>query len=176
MALKIPSLRIPVFVSCPTALRSAQEESAQIILDHLEKNKLQWRALGRPDYPRKLPLSEVIGMIKHCAGGVILGFEQYEANDVTYRRGIKGHARKLNGPIHFPTPWNHLEAGILFSLRLPILVFREPGIEGGIFDVGIIAEFTHAMPTPNMSKTARESLDDLFQRWAAEVRTQYHES
>jgi hypothetical protein len=174
MALKIPPLRIPVFVSCPSALRRAQEESAQIILEHLEKNKLQWRALGRPDYPRQLPLSEVIGMVQHCSGGVVLGFEQYEAKNVTYRRGIKGHSKKLNGPLHFPTPWNHLEAGILYSHKLPILVFREPGITGGIFDVGIIADFTHVMPTPNMSRTAKDELDSLFQRWAAEVRTRYH--
>ena len=175
MALTIPPLRIPIFVSCPSALRPTQEKSAQIIFDQLEKNKLQWRALGQPDYPRKLPLHEVIGMIKHCSGGIVLGFEQFEAKDVRYRRGVKGHSRKLPGTVCFPTPWNHLEAGILFSLKLPILVFREPRIEGGIFDRGIIEDFTHVMPTPTMSKTAKDELDTLFQRWAGEVRGYYHE-
>jgi hypothetical protein len=174
MALKIPPLRIPVFVSCPSQLRPQQEASAQIILEHLEKNKLQWRALGRPDYPRRLPLAEVVGMIRHCSGGVILGFEQYEARGVTYRRGIRGHTEKLKGPVHFPTPWNHLESGILFSLNLPILVFHEPGIAGGIFDVGIIPDFTHKMPTRGLSKTAKDELDSLFQRFAGEVRQRYH--
>src|SRR5437016_1973720 len=128
MHLKIPPLRIPVFVSCPSALRPAQKASEQIILDHLEKNKLQWRALGQPDYSRKLPLAEVVGMIKHCSGGVVLGFEQFEANNVEYRRGVKGQSKKLPGKTHFPTPWNQLEAGILFSHHLPILVFHEPTI------------------------------------------------
>jgi hypothetical protein len=174
MPLKVPPLRIPVFVSCPSQLRPEQEASAQIILDHLEKNKLQWRALGRPDYPRRLPLAEVVGMIKHCSGGVVLGFEQYQAKEVTFRRGIKGHSSRMKGPICFPTPWNHLESGILFSFNLPILVFHEPAIEGGVFDVGVVPDFTHKMPVPKMSTTAKDELDSLFQRWAGEVRQRYH--
>jgi len=172
--LKIPPLRIPVFVSCPSALRPQQKASAQIVLDQLEKNKLQWRALGQPDYSRKLPLAEVIGMIKHCSGGVILGFEQFEARGVVYRRGVMGKMKKLPGKTCFPTPWNHLEAGILFSHRLPILVFHEATVTGGIFDTGIIPEFTHKMPTRGMSKSARDELDTLFQRWASEVKDHYH--
>jgi hypothetical protein len=174
MNLKIPPLRIPVFVSCPSALRPGQKASAQMILDQLEKNKLQWRALGQPDYSRKLPLAEVIGMIKHCSGGLILGFEQFEAKSVDYRRGVKGQYKKL-GKTCFPTPWNHLEAGILYSRKLPILIFHEPTIRGGIFDVGIIPEFTHKMPTPNMSRSAKDELDTLFLRWASEVKNHYHE-
>jgi len=113
-------------------------------------------------------------MIKHCSGGVILGFEQFYAKEVTYRRGVKGHSKKLRKPVHFPTPWNYLESGILFSFNLPILVFHEPSIQGGIFDVGVIPDFTHKMPTPNMPKSAKEELDALFQRWAGEVRGRYH--
>lgn len=174
MALQIPPLRIPVFVSCPSSLRPDQEASARIILEHLEINRLQWRALGQPDYPRKLPLQEVIGMIRHCSGGVILGFEQYEAKDVIYRRGVKNKEQALSSPVCFPTPWNHLEAGILYSLNLPILVFHEPTIEGGVFDRGIVPEFTHLMPTRRMSKRALDAFGDLFQRWAGEVRDRYH--
>jgi hypothetical protein len=174
MALAIPSLRIPVFVSCPSALRPDQESSARMILEQLRLNRLQWRALGQPDYPRKLPLQEVIGMIKHCSGGVILGFEQYEGKGVKYRRGVKGKEKTLKGTTCFPTPWNHLEAGILFSLKLPILVFREPSIEGGVFDRGIVEDFTHTMPTRKMTQKAKDELGSLFQRWAGEVRAHYH--
>lgn len=173
MALNIPPLRIPVFVSCPSVLRADQEASARIVLDHLEQNGLQWRALGQPDYPRKLPLHEVIGMITHCSGGVVLGFQQYTAERVVYRRGIKGHQTKRDR-MHFPTPWNHLEAGILYSLKLPILVFREEGIEGGVFDRGIVEDFTHVMPAPRMKPKTRDEFRTLFQRWAGEVRARYH--
>jgi hypothetical protein len=175
MALKIDPLRIPVFVSCPSALRKDQEDSAQIILDHLEKNKLQWRALGRPDYPRDLPLREVIRMIKKCAGGVVLGFQQFEANNVIYRKGVKGSSKILKGKTWFPTPWNDIEAGILFALNLPVLVFRESNIQTGIFDDRVRNDYTHPMPTTKMSKIAKEELDSLIQRWAGEVKTLYYE-
>ncbi|HSS79016.1 MAG TPA: hypothetical protein VLV54_20010 [Thermoanaerobaculia bacterium] len=113
-------------------------------------------------------------MIKHCSGGVILGFEQYEAKNVIYRRGVKGREERKKDPVYFPTPWNHLEAGILFSLNLPILVFREPSIEGGVFDKGIVESFTHMMPTRRMGKKAADELGALFQRWAGEVKAHYH--
>ncbi len=100
MALKIPRLRIPVFVSCPWGINRDQEKKAKLVLDLLERNKLQWRALGQSDYPRNLPLAEVVGMIRHCSGGLILGFEQCWIRSGIYRRGVrrppnKGGQRKL---------------------------------------------------------------------------------
>lgn len=113
-------------------------------------------------------------MIKHCSGGIILGFEQYNSSSMVYRRGVKGKEKKMAGPIVFPTPWNQLEAGILYSFSLPLLIFKEPGIEGGIFDVGIIDSFTHEMPSTKMSRSKQEDLDSLFQRWTSEVQNHYY--
>ena len=172
--MKITRMRVPVFVSCPTNLSPEQEASARIIMRHLNKNKLEWRALGRSDYPRNLPLREVLRLIKHCSGGVILGFEQFKAPAGVHRRGTSKEAEP-DGPIVMPTPWNHLEAGILFNQKLPILIFREPGIEGGIFDLGITDVFIHMMPTPGMSREASDDLDTVFQVWASEVRHYYYE-
>jgi hypothetical protein len=171
---KITRMRIPVFVSCPTNLSPEQEASAQIIMRLLKKNKLEWRALGRSDYPRNLPLREVLRLIKHCSGGLILGFEQFRAPSGVHRRGTSKEEEK-DSPIVMPTPWNHLEAGILFNQKLPLLIFREPGVEGGIFDLGITDVFIHMMPTPGMSREASDDLDTVFQVWASEVRHYYYE-
>ncbi|MFY9959029.1 hypothetical protein [Bradyrhizobium sp.] len=54
---------------------------------------------------------------------------------------------KAMNDMPLPTPWNHLEARILFSRRLPVLVFREKGISGGIFDEGVTDVFIHKMPS-----------------------------
>jgi hypothetical protein len=75
-----------------------------------------------------------------------------------------------------PTEWNHLEAGILFGLRLPILIFRERGIAGGVFDPGVSDAFTHEMPTPKDAKEHREALGDVFLKWQAEVRRHYYDA
>lgn len=173
--LKIPRMRIPVFVSAPSSdnLSPEQEQSAAIIYKLVARYKLEWRALGRSDYPNDLPLKEVLRMVKHCSGGIILGFEQFRANTGESKRGSP-NSKVINSAVSFSTPWNHLEAGILFSSGLPMMIFREPGISGGVFDVGTSEVFIHQMPTPTMSAQALDDLDSVFQNWVARVRRHYY--
>src|SRR4051794_3318305 len=125
-------MKIPVFVSSPSALNTTQNAARRRVLAQLDRLGLEPRALGRTDYPTDCPLREVAVIAKHCFGGVILGFEQFHAPSGIWKRGAKEqHLAKK--PVIFPTAWNQLEAGILFGLRLPLLVFREPGLSGGIF-------------------------------------------
>src|SRR5215472_948608 len=117
-------MKIPVFVSCPTALSPTQERSRSALVAFLDDLSLEPRALGRSDYPAEFPLREVLVIAKHCAGGLILGFEQFQATSGAWKRGTKGEKKLgVNQTASFPTPWNHLEAGILFGLKLPILIF-----------------------------------------------------
>src|SRR3954447_6075864 len=115
---------IPVFVSCPTSLNDAQRASRAVIIRQLKRFNLEARALGRSDYPTELPLREVTLVARHCSGGVILGFEQYLSLGGVHKPGTPEEQRHEN-ELKMATPWNHLEAGILFGLRLPILIFRE---------------------------------------------------
>ena len=176
MALVIPRMRIPVFVSCPSKLSPAQDKSAEIIQRLITKNKMEWRALGRSDYPGSLPLREVVRMIKHCSGGIVLGFEQYKfPPGGISQRGHKDE-NKIDTEFVAPTSWNNLEAGILYARQLPMLIFKEKGITGGVFDVGASDIFIHTMPTDGMPDEALEDLDSVFQRWASEVRRHYYDS
>jgi hypothetical protein len=166
-------MKIPIFVSCPTNLNLDQERSQKIILQELSRANLEPRALGRSDYPTELPLREVLILARHCAGGVILGFEQFHAETGTWKRGTTG-LQRIDKPVPFPTAWNYLEAGILFSLGLPLLVFREEGITGGVFDNGVTDVFVHPMPVAGMSASKKKGLTAVFQKWQAGVRTQYY--
>jgi len=172
--MEIERMRIPVFVSCPSALSPEQETAALFIKSLIDKNKLVWRALGRSDYSYKLPLTEVLGMIKHCSGGIILGFKQFEAPSGVFKKGTDKE-KVVSDRIVMPTPWNHLEAGILFNQKLPILIFREPGIEGGVFDIGTQDVFIHNMPTPPLSKEVEDDIETLFQNWASQVKNHYYQ-
>ena len=122
-------MKIPVFVSAPTTLSKEQEDARAVIDGLLESLNLEPRALGRSDYPATLPLREVYSIARHCAGGIILGFSQFVAPSGVWKSGTTAE-RVTTSSVSFPTPWNHLEAGILFSLGLPLLVFREEGISG----------------------------------------------
>ena len=166
-------MKIPVFVSCPSDLNEIQNKSRELILNELEDQQLEPRALGRSDYPAEFPLREVYSIAKRSAGGVILGFSQFEASAGVWKRGTSKKAA-LEKPKAFPSPWNNLEAGILFGLKLPILIFHEPDISGGIFDVGTSDLFVHVMPTPKISKVEKNALRQVFLKWASKVRHQYY--
>jgi hypothetical protein len=168
-------MRIPVFVSCPTKLSAAQLRSRALILGFLRDLQLEPRALGRSDYPNDVPLREVYVIARHCHGGIILGFEQFQASVGVWKRGTKEASRvKASAPVLFPSPWNQLEAGILFGLKLPLLIFRESNVYGGVFDVGTTEVFVHSMPPPKATKEKRAELKEVFLKWHAEVSRAYY--
>jgi hypothetical protein len=111
-------------------------------------------------------------MARHCSGGIILGFEQFSAPTGEFWAGSTNAITATD--VSFPTPWNQLEAGILFSAGLPMMIFREPNIRGGVFDVGSTEVFIHQIPTRNMSRQALDDLDSVFQNWVAKVRAHYY--
>jgi hypothetical protein len=165
-------MRIPVFVSCPTTLSTKQDASRNLILGELKNCGLEPRALGRSDYPTDYPLREVLVIAKHCSGGVILGFEQFHAPKGVWKRGTR--EPKKDDDVRFPSPWNNLEAGVLFSLGLPLLVFRESGISGGVFDSGVTDVFVHKMPMPPVASPSRTALSQVFMKWQSRVREHYY--
>jgi hypothetical protein len=165
--------KIPVFVSAPTALNAEQEAVRELIIAELEAQHLEARALGRTDYPADCPIREVYSIAQVCAGGVILGFSQYDNEGGMWKRGTTSESSQV-GRVVFPSQWNNLEAGILYGLNLPLLVFREPEISGGIFDAGVSELFVNQMPTAPLSPAGVDSLRQLFLKWSAKVRPVYY--
>jgi hypothetical protein len=167
-------VKIPVFVSCPTDLGPDQEKSRELILNELENLQLEPRALGRSDYPTDFPLREVLLISKHCSGGIILGFSQFETDSGMWKKGIKGKEKKQTELIKFPTHWNQLEAGILFGLQKPLLIFRESKISGGVFDPGVTDVFVHNFPFPPLDSPKKDALRLVFLKWSSKVRSHYY--
>lgn len=169
-------MRIPVFVSCPTQLNANQERSRKVILKILDDLQMEPRALGRSDYPKDVPLKEVYAIAKHCHGGLILGFEQFYATAGKWKRGTNEEKKVTDStPISFPTPWNHLESGILFGMKLPILIFKEKNVFGGVFDLGTTEVFVHTIPPPNPNKSKMDGIKQVFLKWQAEVNRVYYD-
>jgi len=167
-------MRIPVFVSCPTSLNPEQEAARKLILNRLKTLNLEPRALGRSDYPTDYPLREVYIIANHCSGGVILGFEQFRSNSGISKPGAP-EEKTISHNTSYPTPWNQLEAGILFSLGLPLLIFKEDGISDGVFDPGVTDVFIHPMPPANPTSTQKNQLKDVFLAWQRKVRDHYYD-
>lgn len=164
-------MRIPIFLSCPTVLSERQKLAREQVLRQLRELQLEPRALGRSDYPTDFPLREVYVIAKHCSGGVILGFEQIWVKVAEWRRQTPERATKRS--FAMPTPWNQLEAGILFSLKLPLLIFKEQSITGGVFDEGVTDVFVHKMPIGRPGKVQKQALQEVFLKWHAKVQAHY---
>ena len=168
-------MKIPVFVSRPTTLNEAQTSSYEIILEELDRLGLEARRLGDSDYPSEFPLREVYVLAKHCSGGVILGFEQVFLASGISKRGTGQDSEKSLTSLSFPSPWNQLEAGILFSLGVPLLVFKEETISGGVFDLGVSDVFIHRMPYAKMPPAERAAVAAVFLKWQARVSLLYYQ-
>jgi len=167
-------MKIPVFLSSPNHLNDKQKLSYDTVQKFLDEQQFEPRTLGRSDYPTELPLREVCSLAQHCSGGIILGFSQFKATEGTWKLGIKDKEKPLEQPQDFPSPWNHLEAGILFGLFLPLLVFKEKNISGGIFDDGTSDAFIHEMPVHPLNPENSDALRQVFLKWGAQVRNCYY--
>ena len=81
------------------------------------------------------------------------------------------HDKKIiKEPIVLCTPWNQIEAGILFGLKLPLIIFKEKTIEGGIFDLGTSDLYVHTMPEARHNK---DELRHIILKWYGEVNQKY---
>jgi hypothetical protein len=167
-------MKIPVFVSSPTTLSDSQQASKQLILNALDRLGLEPRAIGVSDFATQFPLREVAVLARHCSGGVILGFEQLRVQQGVRKYGTSKQ-KDVTELIKFPTEWNQLEAGVLFSAGLPLLVFKEPGITGGIFDLGVSDVFLYDMPMAMSSDADERQLSSVFLKWQADVRRHYYD-
>lgn len=166
-------MKIPVFVSCPTELNESQQFARIAIMRQLSKLGMEARALGRSDYPSDFPLKEVLVIARHCSGGIILGFEQIYAITGTYKRGTTKEKEIIDSEA-YPTAWNQLEAGILFALGRPLLVFKEETISGGVFDSGVTDVFIHKMPMGRLASSDMKALREVFLNWQRKVRALYY--
>lgn len=159
--------KIPVFISSPTTLNKKQNELRKFIVALLDDLNMEARALGRSDYPKDYPLKEVAIIAKRCSGGVILGFEQLRVSKGKMKVGTTSE-KDIKTELSLPTPWNQIEAGILFGLKLPLLIFKENGVTGGVFDNGISDAFVHTFPD-KLTAQKKDEIKQVIQKWFAQV-------
>jgi hypothetical protein len=164
--------KIPVFISCPTTLNKKQSELRKFLISIIEDLNMEPRALGRSDYPKDYPLKEVAIIATRCSGGIILGFEQIRVSNGKIKVGTPKES-DITTEMLIPTPWNHIEAGILFGLKLPLLIFKEEGITGGVFDNGITDAFVHTLPQ-KLDIKKKDEIKQVIQKWFGQVSVLYN--
>lgn len=158
---------IPIFLSTPNSLSPTQQAIKSEIVSLLVSEGLQPRTVGDTDFPVETPLKEAAIIAKASYGGVILGFEQGWTQLLVSKRGTKNE-RQIEDK-RLPTPWNHVEAGMLYALRKPILVFRQEGVDGGVFDPGVSEAFVVTLPSGELGDAEKRALRSSIKTWAPMV-------
>lgn len=184
------AVHIPIFLSKPSKLNAQQEHILRYVNQTLDQENLMPRTLGQSDFPQSNPIAEAAHLARACYGGLILGFVQIEtppgiyknartaakkdpASKDAYRSAATDQKSTGSEPLVFPTPWNHIEAGMLVAFRKPLLVFAEQGITGGIFDKGAFAGFMQEFKAGPLNKREREVIRERVRLWSADVRSAF---
>lgn len=165
-------MTVPVFVSLPSKLTVRQGAVYKKIAATLQTLHLDPRTVGRSDHALQSPLGRVYQVAKRCSGGLILGFRQTAMHSMTQWPGTK-HALPRKA-CFFASPWNQLEAGILYALGVPLLVFAEEGIVEGIFERGVGNLFIHEFRCEKEAEAAQTpQMNHLIEAWARHVHNHY---
>jgi len=164
-------MKIPIFLSCPRTLTASQTAIRAGIVAELDKWGLEPRTIGVSDYAVDAPLKEILVLARHCAGGLILGFKQTHVTSGTHKPST--NEEKALTDAAWGTPWNQIEAGVLFALGLPMLLLRESSVVEGIFDLGssglFVQSFDEVEPEEAIAKCAPH-----VERWHSRVREHYY--
>lgn len=165
------AIKVPVFVSVPSVLNSAQQEVYDFVSQALSDEHLQARTLGRSDFPQSDPATEVYYLARACYGGVVLGFRQMRCESVTVRPGTP--LQQSFASVDQATSWNQIEAGILIAMRRPLLIFAEKTVSGGVFDQGAVAAYLQRFDPDAISDHDREGIRERVRQWSATVRVSF---
>jgi hypothetical protein len=152
-----------VFVSRPTWIHDSFREGLRVFLTRLSDLGINARTLGATDQPTRAPLDEVISLLDKCRGAVILGYPQIQINTGQLKN------QWLEAPLSLPTEWNHIEAGLAYARKLPLLVIHHVGIARGIFDRGALNSFLFERDLTDSAWASTEDIGGAIRSWRDNV-------
>ena len=147
-----------VFVSRPTWVSDEYKNGLDNFLCFLEEIGLKPRTLGVSDFLVKSPLDEVLSMFEKCNGTIVLGYPQIKINT--------GYIKdKLINDVYMATEWNHIEAGLAYAKKLPLLIISHKNVSRGIFDRGVLNAFIHKADLKNPKWYKNNPLKGSILKW-----------
>ncbi len=152
-----------VFVSRPTTLNTEQRGLLDSISDLFNAYNLVPRTVGISNFTNKSPLVAVRAVMKECSGALVLGLRQ-----LRIVRGVEKEGTSLEcnrDDFYLPTAWNHIEASMAYSMGMPILLVKERGVGGGVFDLGATEYFIHSVISPGSNWVLSDEFRLSFQEW-----------
>lgn len=83
--------------------------------------------VGRNTFSVDAPLKTVEELMDRCVGTVVLALERCYFPEGLEKRG--GDNERSISKVALPTPWNHIEAAMAYSRKLPLLEIVQEGLK-----------------------------------------------
>jgi hypothetical protein len=155
-----------IFVSVGTSSNEAQEVFVRAVEDRLRSEGLIPHTVGRNTFSSDAPLKKVIELLDSCQGAVVIALERSFFPSGIDKRGGPNETQLSN--ISLPTPWNHIEAAMAYSRRLPLMVVVESGLKSeGLLEHGYDWYVQWLKPVPSALTTLE--FNGVLADWKSKV-------
>jgi hypothetical protein len=124
-----------IFVSVGATANEEQEAFVRAVEDRLRSVGLTPHTVGRNTFSAGAPLKAVTELLDTCDGAVVIALERSFFPSGVDKRGGPHESQLSN--IKLPTPWNHIEAAMAYSRRLPLMVVVQSDLKNeGLLEHG----------------------------------------
>lgn len=169
--------RSPVFLSCPKPFMKSQEEFLKSVEEELRSHDCEPMTLGRTDYNMDAPLEGIRRLMVGSCGLICLAFRRthiVSGSDKPNSDLGEDQVDKSNSWI--TSPYCQIEPAMAFQLGLPILIWREKGVQAdGLLDRGALGisvmEFDLNKPMPDLKND--DPWKQPFRMWCSRVSAVY---
>ena len=156
------TMAVNVFVSVGKCFRPEQEQFVSAVEEHLRRNGMRPRTLGRNEFDADQPLRAVRRLMQSSQGAVIIALER-----IRIQQGAEKGEQPLAN-VALATPWNQIEATMAYMLKLPMLVLKERGVksEGMLDHYDWLVQEVDVVPT----LVDQKEFSGAFESWKKSVR------
>lgn len=164
--------RIPVFLSHPSRLNSAQQQFVNILIREIRTALLLPRTLPISEQYPETPLTNIRRMISSSYGLVALNLKQRKVRVIENNLGQPQDQTIWEG-----SPFAQIEPAMAYQFGLPLLLIREVDVEqNGVWAFGIgpflLLEWDSNEPIGDFFR--RNDWKEIFQNWIGHVRSGYY--
>jgi hypothetical protein len=152
-----------IFLSRPSLLSHDQEMAAELWRHSLQRMGIE------PIAPSPVFVGEALWTtlrrsLETADGVLILGFRQLRIDEGCWRPDT---VASVDPARWWPTPWNHVESGMAIMAGLPLLVIRENGVSGGVFDPCVWTDGVYGagLNVPSTEPAVMAWASDVFARY-----------
>jgi hypothetical protein len=155
-----------IFVSVGATCNDEQEKFVVAVEERLRSEGLVPYTVGRNTFSSGAPLKKVIELLDDCQGMVVIALERSFFPSGVDKRGSPDETPLTD--IRLPTTWNHIEAAMAYSRRLPLMVIVESGLKNeGLLEYGYDWYVQRIKPQPSALMT--KEFNGVLADWKSKV-------